>query len=252
MTIDLTGQRILVTGAGRGIGYAIASSLLESGAHVGLHYRRTRSLLDKLSKRFPNHTTLLNADLSHPAEAEGLFQTFLESVGKVDGVVNNAGVALGIALDEPFAAWESSFDKTLNVNLKSAVVLCRRAIDHFVRFDGGRILNVASRAAFRGDTADYMAYAASKGALVAYTRSIARAFGKQGVRAFILAPGFTKTDMADEFIEQYGEAHAVDDIALERLTTPQDIAPLALLLMSGLADHATGCTIDINAGSYVH
>lgn len=252
MNIDLGDQHILVTGASRGIGHAIASSLLASGAHVGLHCRSTIAPLEKLSGEYPERTTILRADLSDPLEAESLFEKYTNAVGRVDGVVNNAGVALDTPVEAPFESWESSFDKMMNVNLKSAVVLCRRAIVHFVRHGGGRILNVASRAAFRGDTADYMAYAASKGALVAYTRSIARAFGKQGVRAFILAPGFTKTDMADEFIEQYGESHAIDDIALERLTTPEDIAPLATLLVSGLADHATGCSIDINAGSYVH
>ena len=252
MNIDLDGRHILVTGASRGIGNAIARSLLDAGAHVGLHCRSRIDPLKELQSMYPSKTTVLQADLTEPSEAERLFREYAESVPQVDAIVNNAGVALDTPVLSTFESWEDSFDKMMNVNLKSAIVLCRMAIVHFVGNEGGRILNIASRAAFRGDTADYMAYAASKGALVAYTRSIARAFGKQGVRAFILAPGFTKTDMADEFIEQYGESHAIDDIALERLTTPEDIAPIATLLVSGLADHATGCSIDINAGSYVH
>ena len=252
MNVRVDDQNILVTGASRGIGYAIAKTLLESGAYVGLHCRANVELLENLVEQHPEKCSIHVADLSSSGNAVSLFQEFAATVDRVDAVVNNAGVALDTPVDAKFESWESSFDKMMNINLKSAIVLCREALVHFVHHDGGRLINIASRAAVRGDTADYMAYAASKGALVAYTRSIARAFGKQGVRAFILAPGFTKTDMADEFIEQYGEAIAIDDLALERLTTPEDIAPIATLLVSGLADHATGCSIDINAGSYVH
>jgi 3-oxoacyl-[acyl-carrier protein] reductase len=116
----------------------------------------------------------------------------------------------------------------------------------------GRIINISSRAAFRGDTAEYMAYAASKAGVSALTKSIARAYGKDGIKAFNIAPGFVRTEMAKDFIEQYGEEFATSDIALERLTEPKDIAPMVTFLASGLADHATGCTIDINAASYVH
>jgi NAD(P)-dependent dehydrogenase (short-subunit alcohol dehydrogenase family) len=138
------------------------------------------------------------------------------------------------------------------VNLRAPELLCRLAIRHFRTQGGGRILNVASRAAFRGDTPDFMAYAASKGGLVALTRSIARGFGKEGIVAFTLAPGFVRTDMAQDFIDQYGAGYVVNDLALNTLTEADDIAPFAVLLASGLADHATGCTIDLNAGSYVH
>ena len=117
---------------------------------------------------------------------------------------------------------------------------------------GGRIVNISSRAAFRGDQPDYLAYAASKAGLVALTRSLARAYGKDGIVAFNVAPGFTRTEMAQDFIDQYGEDYAVSDIALTRLTEPKDIAPTLVFLASGLADHATGATIDINAASYVH
>ena len=138
------------------------------------------------------------------------------------------------------------------VNLQAVGILCNLAVDHFKNKGGGIVINISSRAAFRGDTAEYLAYAASKGGVVALTRSIARAYGKQGVAAFNIAPGFVKTDMADEFIEIYGERVVKDDIALSELTQPQDLAPLITLLASGLANHATGGTFDINAGSYVH
>jgi len=138
------------------------------------------------------------------------------------------------------------------VNLRAPAVLSRLAIEHFSAQGGGRIINISSRAAFRGDQPAYLAYAASKAGLVALTRSIARGFGKAGILAFNVAPGFTRTDMAKGFLDQYGEDYVAGDIALRTLTEPADIAPFVVFLASGLADHSTGCTIDINAASYVH
>ena len=138
------------------------------------------------------------------------------------------------------------------MNTRAQGLLCKLAIDHFSKRGGGRIINISSRAAFRGDTGDYLAYGASKGAIVALTRSIARYYGKKNITAFNIAPGFVRTDMAQDFMDLYGEEYALNDIALNKLTEPQDLAPMIVLLASGLADHATGCTIDINAASYVH
>ena len=141
----------------------------------------------------------------------------------------------------------------MTVNLHSPAILCKKAVQHFIQKKAsGRIINISSRAAYRGETADYLAYASSKAGLVALTRSIAKSFGKKGVKAFNIAPGFVQTDMAKAFMSQYGEEHAKEDIALERLTEPKDLAPLITFLASGMADHATGSTFDINAGSYLH
>jgi NAD(P)-dependent dehydrogenase (short-subunit alcohol dehydrogenase family) len=149
--------------------------------------------------------------------------------------------------------WTDDWLKTMDVNVNAVGLLCKRSIVQFQKQeDGGRIVNIPSRAAFRGDTADYLAYATSKGAVVSLTKSIARAFGKQNIKAFTVAPGFVRTDMAQQFIDQYGEDFALSDIALTKLTEPEDVAPTIAMLLSGLMDHATGTTIDINAGSYVH
>ena len=252
MTIDLSDQVILVTGASRGIGRAIALQLAESGAAVAVHYARSEDSAAEVSSSCGHGSQAFQADLSSLDATEQLFDDVVRAYGRIDTLINNAGVALPAPMDASIDSWDKAWSQTMRVNLRAPSLLCRMAIRHYQERGGGRIINVASRAAFRGDTPEYMAYAASKAGLVALTRSIARGFGKENICAFTLAPGFTRTDMAQEFINTYGEAHAVDDLALGTLTTPEDIAPTAVFLASGLADHATGATIDINAGSYVH
>ncbi len=252
MTIDLTGTVMLVTGASRGIGRAIAVQAAASGATVAVHYHQRREAAERLAAELGREARAFGADLGDVTAVRRLFERVVQAYGRLHVLVNNAGIARSLPLDAPDEAWRVGWEQTMAVNLRAPELLCRLAIRHFRRHGGGRILNVASRAAFRGDTPEYMAYAASKGGLVALTRSIARGFGKDGIVAFTLAPGFTRTDMAQDFIDTYGEAHAVRDLALDRLTRPEDIAPMAVLLASGLADHATGATIDLNAGSYVH
>ena len=252
MNIDLTGRNVLVTGASRGIGRALAVALAASGATVGVHYHRNREAAEALAETLGRGARAFGADLADTAACERLFDDTLAAFGRLDVLVNNAGIALKMPPDAPTEQWSADWDRTMAVNLKATEHLCRRAIGHFRAHGGGRIINVASRAAFRGDTPDYMAYAASKGGVVALTRSIARGFGKDGVVAFILAPGWVRTDMAEAFIDAHGEAPVLNELALNRLTEPEDVAPIVVLLASGLADHATGTTIDINAGSYVH
>jgi len=251
MHIDLSDQTILVTGASRGIGRAIAHALGTSGAQVAIHYHRSAEPAHALAEAL-DEAEPFQANLATVAGCTQLFDDVTTAFGRIDGLVNNAGVAVQLPLDDADETWAEGWARTMHVNLRAPELLCRRAIRHFRKHGGGRIINVASRAAFRGDTLDYMAYAASKGGLVALTRSIARGGGSDSIVAFTLAPGFTRTDMAQDFIDTYGEDYATDDLALNRLTEPADIAPTAAFLASGLADHATGATIDLNAGSYVH
>ena len=252
MQIDLAGRVVLVTGASRGIGRAIASQLASAGATVAVHYHRNRAAAESLITELGPNTVAFAADLASSEACAALFAAVLQEFGRLDVLINNAGVAHLIAEDAPLQEWSDLWAHTMNVNARATALLSRLALRHFCARSGGRIINVASRAAFRGDTAEYAAYAASKGAVVALTRSIARAYGKQGVAAFVIAPGFVRTDMAQDSIDAYGEQFVLDDLALKQLTEPHDVAPLITLLASGLADHATGATIDINAGSYVH
>lgn len=252
MEISLKGQVILVTGGSRGIGAGITRELLEAGATVAVHYNSNKEQALKVCEGYESASHLFQADLSEAQATIQLFKQVVEHFGQLDCLVSNAGVALSSAEDKEEDAWVSDWDFTMNVNLRACGILNKMAVEHFQAMGGGRIINISSRAAFRGDTADYLAYAASKGGVVALTRSIARAYGKQDIKAFNIAPGFVRTDMAQDFMDQYGEDYALNDIALNQLTEPKDLAPTVAFLASGLADHATGCTIDINAGSYVH
>jgi NAD(P)-dependent dehydrogenase (short-subunit alcohol dehydrogenase family) len=252
MHINLANQRILVTGASRGIGAAIASQLSKSGAEILIHFNKNFTEAKTLQDSLPNPSHLVPCDLSDLELVKGWIPELIKTYGKIDAVVNNAGIAVGIPDNAPTSEWMEVWHKTMDVNIHALAIISKEFIEHARQKKNGRIVNISSRAAFRGDTPDYLAYAASKAAIVSYTRSIARYYGKEGIKAFLIAPGFTRTDMAQDFMDQYGEAYALNDIALNQLTEPKDIAPMVTLLCSGLADHATGCTIDINAGSYVH
>lgn len=253
MYINLSGLNVLVTGASRGIGKAIASKLAEAGATIAVHYNKNMREAENLAHVLGNESRAFQADLSQPDDAANLFDRVILEMGSIEILVNNAGVAIPSDIDAKESDWINSWNTNIQVNLTSSGILCKKIIEHFLkRNSAGRIINISSRAAFRGDTAEYMAYAASKAGLVALTRTIARAYGKQGIKAFNIAPGFVKTDMAIGIMEKYGTEHASSDIALERMTEPKDIAPLVTFLASGMADHATGSTIDVNAGSYVH
>ena len=251
MKIDLSDKTILVTGANSGIGNAIAHELLDAGAQVALHFNSNSDGASKLKEQFSDQCELFQADFNNVDEAIKLFEDVLSWRNTLDILINNAGTAIMNSVNLDDETWIKNWNTIMNINLLAAGVLSKKALEHFKTKNGGRIINIASRAAFRGDTPDYLAYAASKAGMVALVRSIARGFGKDGITAFSIAPGFTRTAMAQKSIDKYGEDFVMKDIALNELTEPKDISPIVTLICSGKFDHGTGSNIDINAGSYV-
>ena len=251
MKIDLSKRTVLVTGANSGIGYAIAKQLLESNAYVALHYNSKSDGVKELHKQFPNQSEIFEADFNDSDSVINLFDDILSWKDSLDVLINNAGTSIMNSVDLDDKEWINNWNTIMNINLLATGILSKKALQHFKNNNGGRIINIASRAAFRGDTPDYLAYAASKAGMVALIKSIARGFGKDGITAFSIAPGFTRTAMAQKSIDKYGEDFVVKDIALNQLTEPKDIAPIVTLICSGEFDHGTGSNIDINAGSYV-
>ena len=249
--MDLKGRKILVTGASRGIGAAIAHELLDNGAQLALHYNTSEKEARTLHDRYPETASLFQANLENARETEAMMLEVCEAFGELDSIVLNAGIFQPHPVDLNMEEWLGIWRKIINVNLESAGIMTKMGIEHFRKTGGGRLVYIGSRAAFRGETQEYLAYAASKGGLTSLARTVARSFGKENIKSFVVAPGFTRTEMAEEFIKVHGEARVLKEIALNELTVPEDIAPLVALMCSGKMDHATGSTIDINAGSYI-
>ena len=179
MVIDLKGKNVLVTGASRGIGKSIAEKLATAGARVAIHYNKNKEEAEKLAQQIGNNAEIFKADLENRSECRNLFNEVLNSFKHLDVLVNNAGVSICSPVDGSDKDWDNDWDKTMRINLDAVGILCREAIHHFTERNEGRIITIASRASFRGDTPDHIAYAASKGALVSLSRSIARGYGKK-------------------------------------------------------------------------
>jgi len=252
MQINLKNKHVIVTGASRGIGQSIAEILVSCGAKVAIQYNQNKNRAEKVKQNLGTKAVLYQCDFSDGLEISSFFNRVIKDFKKIDVLINNAGIAIHSDPEKDDIAWIDDWLQTMDINLNAVGLLCKKAIQHFKNNNGGIIINIASRAAFRGDTKEYMAYAASKAGIVGLTRSIARAYGKDGIKAFLVAPGFVRTDMAQPFIDEYGQEYASHDIALNQMTEPKDIAQFVAFLASGLANHATGGTFDINAGSYVH
>lgn len=251
---SLDRQTILITGASRGIGAATAKAALEAGATVIGSYRQGPGALEALQGEYGTDRVLaLQSDLATSRAGATLWREALAEAGKIDALVNNAGIAPMSGIEDDDEVWYRDWADVLAVNTQAVADLCREAVRRFRESGGGRIVNVASRAAFRGDTVDGLHYAASKGAVVALTRSIARGYAKDGVLAFIVAPGWVKTDMASVIYEpgRAGYESALSEIPMGDAAPPEQVANMIVFLLSGKVDHATGSTFDINGASYV-
>jgi len=251
MKIDLKGKSILVTGSSRGIGEGIAKHLAEAGAQIAIHYNKNKAKAEQLADQFGNGSAAFGADLESPQACERLFNDVVSTFGKVDVLVNNAGIFEYTPVTD--TDWVEKWDRTMAVNLRAVGILSRLAILHFrEQKKGGQLIHISSRAAFRGDAPDFISYAASKAGVVALSKTIARGYGKEGVVSFVIAPGWIESDMTRKYIDKHGEENIIKELALNSITQPDELAPIVTLLASGLADHATGTTIHVNAGSYVN
>ena len=250
--MDLGGKVVLVTGGSRGIGAAIVKAMAAAGAHVVLHYGREAERAQALAAEIgPERCRVLGADFMVDREILDLWAAAVAWRGRVDVLVNNAGIYEPADVTDDFNHWRDSWQRTLQINLIAAGHLSRQAVAHFRAAGGGILIHVASRAAFRGDDVDYMNYAASKAGMVAMSRTIARGFGGDGVLSYVLAPGFVRTEMTDDYIARHGDADILRDIPLGDMAPPEELANLAVFLAAGMARHASGSTIDVNGASYV-
>ncbi|HET9428085.1 MAG TPA: SDR family oxidoreductase [Allosphingosinicella sp.] len=229
---------ILVTGASRGIGAAIAAALK--------------------GHRVIGHSSVggdgrIAADLADPQGATALWWEAMAALdGRIDVVVNNAGIFESAPIDCDDQAWESAWDRTLRVNLRASADLCRLAVLHFrQRSGGGRIVNISSRAAYRGDSPDHWHYAASKAGMVAMSKTIARAYASEGIYAFTVCPGFTVTGMVEDYIHSRGGLASLGDLPIGRPAAAEEVAETVRWLALEAPPSATGAVIDVNGASFV-
>lgn len=224
---------ILLTGASRGIGKAIETTLIERGARVvGL--------------------SSADGDLSDPTVPSELWRAALEKLdGRIDALINNAGVFEPNPLDAGEVEWLDHWERTMAINLTASAQFCRHAVLHMQSTGSGRILNIASRAAHRGDSPAHWHYAASKGGMVAMTKTIARAYAKQSIYAFAICPGFTMTGMADDYLQSRGGDKLLADIPLGRVAMPEEVAAMAAFCVFDAPPSMTGAVLDVNGASYV-
>jgi 3-oxoacyl-[acyl-carrier protein] reductase len=238
-------MNILVTGASRGIGAATYALLRKSGHNAVGHSTRGSDVL-------------IAADLTDPAAPRDLWDTALDELGgEIDVLVNNAGIYEGVADNVSDDEWHSAWHRTLTINLQAAADLSRLAVSHFLDRGGakdeitGRIVNVASRAAFRGDSPQHWHYAASKAAIVGMTKTISRGYASDGILCFAVAPGFTVSEMTADYLQGRGGAKIVADIPLGRVASTDEDAEVIRWLCIDAPASATGSIIDVNGASYV-
>jgi NAD(P)-dependent dehydrogenase (short-subunit alcohol dehydrogenase family) len=232
---------VLVTGSSRGIGRAIAEALQARGATVIGHATRAVD------------AGTIAADLSDPTGPQSLWQQALERAGgQIDVLVNNAGVFSASPLDASDIAWLDAWEDTLRINLTATAQLSRFAVRHWQETGAqGRLVHIASRAGHRGDSPEHWHYAASKGGLLALHKTIARAYAAEGILSFAIAPGFTDTGMAGDYLASRGGVGLLADIPLGRVATPEEIATIAAFCAIDAPPSMTGAVIDANGASYV-
>jgi NAD(P)-dependent dehydrogenase (short-subunit alcohol dehydrogenase family) len=251
-THEFEGKVVLVTGASRGIGKAVAEQFAGAGARVAVHYNSNRAPAERVKASLPGGPHLLiQADMENPDNARGLVETVVQEMGRLDVLVNNAGI---FDLHPPHQAeyeqWKSAWDRTIAVNLTSPAHLSFFAARQMMKQGGGSIVNISSRGAFRGEP-EAPAYGASKAGLNALGQSMARALAPYNIAIHSLAPGWVETDMAAPLLAGPEGPAILAQSPLNRVGRPEEMARIVLFLASERSQYMTGCIIDANGASYL-
>jgi NAD(P)-dependent dehydrogenase (short-subunit alcohol dehydrogenase family) len=252
VVLDLTGKVVLITGASRGIGREAALRMAAAGASVGVNYHvhesGAREVVEEIGA---DRAIALRADVANAEDVRRMVEETVGRFGRLDVLVNNAATFELNRFDrDDYEGWQRGWQRTFALNVFGAANAAFLAMRAMRETGGGKIINVASRAAFRGET-EFADYGASKAALVNLTRSIARACARDNITATCVAPGFIETEMARSELEAHGE-EIVAQIPLGRVGTAGDVASVILFLASPMADYLNGATIDVNGGSWFH
>lgn len=250
--MDFTGKIALITGASRGIGRAIAQQLAAHGATIAIHYNNNRTAADEtLASLAGDGHRLYPADIANPEAVKLLVDNVAAEMGGIDILINNAGVYMehpiaSVSYDE----WQKQWAAVLATNLVGAANLCYCAAQYMIRRGGGRIVNVSSRGAFRGEPAA-PAYGASKAGMNSMGQSLAVALAPFNISVVTVAPGWVETDMARDTLDSPAGEAIRNQSPLKRVATPEDVAAVVAFYASDEAFFSTGAVVDVNGASYL-
>ncbi|MGC1185721.1 MAG: SDR family oxidoreductase [Candidatus Dormiibacterota bacterium] len=253
MEVDaMAGRAVLVTGASRGIGKATALAFAKVGDRVVVSHRDSPAEAEQVVQSLPGSGHVaIQANLVVPEAAEVLVEATVAALGGLDVLVNNAGVSLphDVAVDD-FATWRAAWEQTLAVNLRGPAFVTYWAVQQMLKQGGGRIINISSRGAFRGEPGQ-PAYGASKAGLNSFGQSLALALGGRGITVMTIAPGWVETDMSNDELKRPRGSEILKQSPLGRMARPDEIAAAAVFLASPEAEFTTGAVLDINGASYL-
>ena len=248
----VTGRAILITGASRGIGRATALAFAAQGDHVAVHHRDSAILAHAVLAELPGEGHMVvQADLTDADEARRMVDQAAVGLDGLDVLVNNAGIFVTHPIAEvSYEDWQAAWQRTLAVNLVGPANVTWCAVQHMIPRGGGRIVNVSSRGAFRGEPGQ-PAYGASKAGLNAFGQSLALALGSYGIAVATVAPGFVDTEMATERVHGPNGAEVLAQSPFGRVARPEEVAAAVLYLAAPEAEWASGTIVDLNGASYL-
>lgn len=251
MTRQAGGRAVLVTGASRGIGRAVAREFALGGDRVAIHHRSSADLASELAAGLPGSGhVVVQADLADPQAVRAMVDQAADGLGGIDVLVNNAGVfAPHPITDTSYEQWQEKWRTTIGVNLIGAANVCWCAVRH-MKGRGGKIINVSSRGAFRGEPTS-PAYGASKAGLNSLGQSLAVALAPHGIAVCTVAPGWVATDMTNEHLKPPRGEQIMAQSPFGRLGDPREVAFAVVFLASDRAQWASGAILDLNGASYL-
>ncbi len=249
--MKLKNKHILITGASRGIGKATAILMAKQGATIAINYRTNDLEAEQTLHELEGEGhQLFKSDLSTEGSAQKLIESVLTKFGKIDVLVNNAGVAILHDTSDDFKTWKEAWEQTLNTNLIAVADLCYWTSHAMTQNGGGKIINVSSRGAFRGEPGQ-PAYGASKAGLNSLSQSLAKALAKDNIAVFVVAPGFTKTDMGLNTITKEEKDKLVQESPFKRMAEPEEVANAIAYFAQDGSEYSTGAILDVNGASYL-
>ena len=250
--MDFTKKRVLITGGSRGIGKACAEAFAARDAQVAINYRKNRTAAQETLAALPGEGhQLFQADVADPVQAQTLVEDVVRAFGGLDIVVNNAGISQHHPIDAvTYEAWQAAWQQTLAVNLFAPANVMYWTVQHMKAHAGGRIVNVSSRGAFRGEP-EQPAYGASKAGLNAMSQSLAKKVAQHNIYIGVVAPGFVETEMAASTLSGPEGESTRNQSPFGRVARPEEVAYAVLFLASEGAEFSTGAIIDVNGASYL-